>query len=111
MRTDDDGPLLFALHRLVLLFGAEEIHGEMTSLKVAEEWMVDELDFRMDSYQTGGDVAAELLDSLVDDVVDDLQTGSFLQQVLVSPLAVLVDSHTSSQCLLNVSRAGKHPIP
>ncbi|CAL4919975.1 unnamed protein product [Urochloa decumbens] len=70
---------------------AEEIHREMTSLKVAEEWMVDELvyremssplgswvDFKMDSYQAGGDIAAELLGSLVDEVVAELLTGSFL---------------------------------
>ncbi|CAL4945297.1 unnamed protein product [Urochloa decumbens] len=67
---------------------AEEIHQEMTSLKVAEEWMVDELvyremssplgswvDFKMDSYQAGGDIAAELLGSLIDEVVADLLTG------------------------------------
>ncbi|CAN6286271.1 unnamed protein product [Urochloa humidicola] len=70
---------------------AEEIHREMTSLKVAEEWMVDELvyremssplgswvDFKMDSYQAGRDIAAELLGSLIDEVVADLPTGSFL---------------------------------
>ncbi|CAD6207519.1 unnamed protein product [Miscanthus lutarioriparius] len=68
---------------------AEEIHREMTSLKVAEEWMVDELvyremsstlgswvDFKMESYQAGGDIAAELLGSLIDEVVADLLTGS-----------------------------------
>ncbi|KAF8708695.1 hypothetical protein HU200_030077 [Digitaria exilis] len=70
---------------------AEEVHREMTSLKVAEEWMVDELvyremssplgswvDFKMDSYQAGGDIAADLLGSLIDEVVADLLTGSFL---------------------------------
>ncbi|PUZ36205.1 hypothetical protein GQ55_9G019800 [Panicum hallii var. hallii] len=70
---------------------AEEIHREMTSLKVAEEWMVDELvyremstplgswvDFKMDSYQAGGDIVLELLGSLIDEVVADLLTGSFL---------------------------------
>ncbi|KAJ1292830.1 hypothetical protein BS78_01G020200 [Paspalum vaginatum] len=70
---------------------AEEIHREMTGLKVAEEWMVDELvyremssplgswvDFKMESYQAGGDIVAELLGSLVDEVVADLLTGSFL---------------------------------
>ncbi|RLN43097.1 uncharacterized protein C2845_PM01G25330 [Panicum miliaceum] len=70
---------------------AEEIHREMTSLKVAEEWMVDELvyremssplgswvDFKMDSYQAGGDIVSELLGSLIDEVVADLLTGSFL---------------------------------
>ncbi|KAG2534036.1 hypothetical protein PVAP13_9NG200800 [Panicum virgatum] len=70
---------------------AEEIHREMTSLKVAEEWMVDELvyremssplgswvDFKMDSYQAGGDIVPELLGSLIDEVVADLLTGSFL---------------------------------
>ncbi|TKV90384.1 hypothetical protein SEVIR_9G025000v4 [Setaria viridis] len=70
---------------------AEEIHREMTSLKVAEEWMVDELvyremssplgswvDFKMDSYQAGGDIAAELLGSLIDEVVVDLLTSLFL---------------------------------
>ncbi|WVZ61172.1 hypothetical protein U9M48_011085 [Paspalum notatum var. saurae] len=75
------------LHNL----SAEEIHREMTSLKVAEEWMVDELvyremssplgswvDFKMESYQAGGDIAAELLGSLVDEVVADLLTGLFL---------------------------------
>jgi len=64
---------------------AEEIHREMTSLKVAEEWMVDELvyremsstlgswvDFKMDSYQAGGDIVSELLGSLIDEVVADL---------------------------------------
>jgi hypothetical protein len=70
---------------------AEEIHRDMTSLKVAEEWMVDELvyremstplgswvDFKMDSYQAGGDIVSELLGSLIDEVVGDLLTDSFL---------------------------------
>ncbi|XP_062214055.1 uncharacterized protein LOC133915064 isoform X2 [Phragmites australis] len=70
---------------------ADEIHREMTGLKVAEEWMVDELvyremsspmgswvDFKMESYQVGGDIAMELLGSLVDEIVADLLTGSFL---------------------------------
>lgn len=70
---------------------AEEIHRDMTSLKVAEEWMVDELvyremssplgswvDFKMESFQAGGDIAVELLGSLIDEVVADLLTGSFL---------------------------------
>uniref|UniRef100_A0A0A9GK96 DUF4378 domain-containing protein n=1 Tax=Arundo donax TaxID=35708 RepID=A0A0A9GK96_ARUDO len=63
----------------------------MTSLKVAEEWMVDELvhremsghigswvDFKMESYQVGGDIATELLGTLLDETVADLLTGSFL---------------------------------
>jgi hypothetical protein len=70
---------------------AEELHQEMTSLKVAEQWMVDELvhremssplgswvDFKMDSYEVAGDITTELLGSLVDEVVADLLTGSFL---------------------------------
>ncbi|CAN6297150.1 unnamed protein product [Urochloa humidicola] len=70
---------------------AEEVHREMTGMKVAEEWMVDELvyremssplgswvDFKMDSYQAGGDIAAELLGSLINEVVADLLTGSYL---------------------------------
>ncbi|KAL6636575.1 hypothetical protein ACP70R_024147 [Stipagrostis hirtigluma subsp. patula] len=70
---------------------AEEIHREMTSLKVAEEWMVDELvyremscplgnwaDFKMETYQVGGDITTELLGSLIDEVIADLLTGSFL---------------------------------
>lgn len=70
---------------------AEELHREMTSIKVAEEWMVDELvyremssplgswiDFKMESYQVAGDISTELLDSLTDEVVADLLTGSFL---------------------------------
>jgi hypothetical protein len=70
---------------------AEGIHREMTSLQVGEEWMVDELvyremsgplgswvDFKVESYQGGGDMAAELLGSLIDEVVADLlTTGSF----------------------------------
>ena len=74
---------------VLLNLSAEEIHREMTSLKVAEEWMVDELvyremssplgswvDFKMESYQAGGDIGAELLGSLIDEVVADLLTGS-----------------------------------
>ncbi|TVU44275.1 hypothetical protein EJB05_03711 [Eragrostis curvula] len=70
---------------------SDELHREMTCLKVAEEWMVDELvyremstplgnwvDFKMDSYQVGGDITMELLGSLVDEVVADLLTDSFL---------------------------------
>ncbi|GJN22775.1 hypothetical protein PR202_gb10371 [Eleusine coracana subsp. coracana] len=69
----------------------DDLHREMTSLKVAEEWMVDELvyremsgplgswvDFKMESYQVAGDMTTELLGSLVDEVVADLLTGSFL---------------------------------
>ncbi|KAL6894401.1 hypothetical protein ACP4OV_008499 [Aristida adscensionis] len=72
-------------------FTAEEIHRDMTSLKVAEEWMVDELvyremsgplgswiDFKMETYQVGGDITMEWLDSLIDEMVADLLTGSFL---------------------------------
>jgi hypothetical protein len=67
---------------------AAEMHREMTSLTVAEEWMVDELvyremsgpmgswvDFRTEAYQAGGDVAAELLGSLVDEAVAELLTS------------------------------------
>ena len=63
----------------------EEIYQEMNSLKVAEEWMVDELvyremsgplgswvDFKTESYEAGKDITAELLESLVDEIVDDL---------------------------------------
>ncbi|GJM97158.1 hypothetical protein PR202_ga14063 [Eleusine coracana subsp. coracana] len=70
---------------------ADDLHREMTSLKVAEEWMVDELvyremsgplgswvDFKMESYQVAGDMTTELLGSLVDEAVADLLTGSFL---------------------------------
>jgi hypothetical protein len=70
---------------------ADELHREMTSLKVAEEGMVDELvyremstplgswvDFKIESYQVAGAITTELLGSLVDDVVADLLTGSFL---------------------------------
>jgi hypothetical protein len=70
---------------------AEELHQEMTSLKVAEQWMVDELvyremssplgswvDFKMDAYEVAGDMTTELLGSLVDEVVADLLAGSLL---------------------------------
>uniref|UniRef100_A0ACD6A2R3 Uncharacterized protein n=1 Tax=Avena sativa TaxID=4498 RepID=A0ACD6A2R3_AVESA len=63
----------------------EEIYQEMNSLKVAEEWMVDELvyremsgplgswvDFKTESYEAGKDITAELLESLVDEIVADL---------------------------------------
>ncbi|KQK12329.1 uncharacterized protein LOC100823037 [Brachypodium distachyon] len=63
----------------------EEIYQEMNSLKVAEEWMVDELvyremsgplgswvDFKMESYEAAKDVTAELLGSLIDEMVADL---------------------------------------
>ncbi|CAM0877603.1 unnamed protein product [Alopecurus aequalis] len=63
----------------------EEIYQEMNSLKVAEEWMVDELvyremsgplgswvDFKTESYESAKDITAELLESLVDEMVDDL---------------------------------------
>ncbi|KAF0912316.1 hypothetical protein E2562_013996 [Oryza meyeriana var. granulata] len=64
---------------------AEEIYAEMTDLKVAEEWMVDELvykemssplgswvDFKMESYEAGIDITTELLGSLIDEMVADL---------------------------------------
>jgi hypothetical protein len=63
----------------------EEIYKEMNSLKVAEEWMVDELvyremsgplgnwvDFKTESFEAGKDITAELLESLVDEIVADL---------------------------------------
>ncbi|KAI4986295.1 hypothetical protein ZWY2020_018925 [Hordeum vulgare] len=63
----------------------EEIYQEMTSLKVAEEWMVDELvykemsgplgswvDFKTESHEAAKDITAELLESLVDEMVADL---------------------------------------
>jgi hypothetical protein len=63
----------------------EEIYQEMNCLKVAEEWMVDELvyremsgplgswvDFTTESYEAGKDITAELLESLVDEIVADL---------------------------------------
>uniref|UniRef100_A0A0E0P3H5 DUF4378 domain-containing protein n=1 Tax=Oryza rufipogon TaxID=4529 RepID=A0A0E0P3H5_ORYRU len=64
---------------------AEEIYAEMTDLKVAEEWMVDELvykemssplgswvDFKLESYESGIDITTELLGSLIDEMVADL---------------------------------------
>ncbi|KAI4986302.1 hypothetical protein ZWY2020_018932 [Hordeum vulgare] len=63
----------------------EEIYQEMTSLKVAEEWMVDVLvykemsgplgswvDFKTESHEAAKDITAELLESLVDEMVADL---------------------------------------
>uniref|UniRef100_A0A453MC64 DUF4378 domain-containing protein n=2 Tax=Aegilops tauschii TaxID=37682 RepID=A0A453MC64_AEGTS len=63
----------------------EEIYQEMTSLKVAEEWMVDELvykemsgplgswvDFKTESHEAAKDITAELLESLIDEMVADL---------------------------------------
>ncbi|KAG8061639.1 hypothetical protein GUJ93_ZPchr0003g16928 [Zizania palustris] len=60
---------------------AEEIYAEMTGLKVAEEWMVDELvykemssplgswvDFKIESYEAGSDIATDLLSSLLDEM-------------------------------------------
>jgi hypothetical protein len=73
---------------------AEELHREMTSLKVVDEGMVDELvyremstplgswvDFKVEAYQVVGAITTELLGSLVDEVVAeaaDILTGSFL---------------------------------
>ncbi|KAG8098852.1 hypothetical protein GUJ93_ZPchr0013g36348 [Zizania palustris] len=70
---------------------AEEIYTEMTDLKVVEEWMVDELvykemssplgswvDFKMESYEAGSDIATDLLGSLVDEMVADLLVSDTL---------------------------------
>lgn len=70
---------------------AEEIYREMTSLKVDEEWMVDELvyremssplgswvDFKMESYEAGKDITTELLGPLIDEMVADLLTDALL---------------------------------
>ncbi|KAL5208923.1 hypothetical protein ABZP36_004546 [Zizania latifolia] len=70
---------------------AEEIYTEMTDLKVAEEWMVDELvykemssplgswvDFQIESYEAGSDIATDLLGSLVDEMVTDLLVSDTL---------------------------------